>query len=62
MLKAYAVAAVLATATPAAVNAEESVQAPIKSKATTTKTVATSKSAVRRGTVRFAVRRGTVRF
>jgi hypothetical protein len=62
MLKAYAVAMVLATTTPVAVKAEESVQAPAKSQTSAPKSKATTKSAVRAGTVRFAVRAGTVRF
>ncbi|MCF2950353.1 hypothetical protein L0668_19750 [Paraglaciecola aquimarina] len=53
MLKAYAVAMVLATTTPVAAKAEESVQAPTKSQATSTKTVATTKSSVRKGSIRF---------
>jgi hypothetical protein len=52
MLKAYAVAMVLATA-PVAVKAEQGVHAPAQEKVNATKTVSTSKSATRAGTVRF---------
>jgi hypothetical protein len=52
MLKAYAVAMVLAT-TPVAVKAEQGVHAPAQEKVNATKTVSTSKSATRAGTVRF---------
>jgi hypothetical protein len=64
MLKAYAVAVALATTAPVAVNAVESVQAPVKTEATTSTTVQdTTKNGVRAGTVRFyGVRAGTVRF
>lgn len=61
MLKAYAVAMVLAT-TPVAAKTEESVQAPAKSKAAATKTVATTKNGRRAGTIRFGRRAGTIRF
>jgi hypothetical protein len=44
---------VLATTTPVAVKAEESVKAPTKSQATSTKTTATTKSGVRAGSRRF---------
>ncbi|MDU0355515.1 hypothetical protein RS130_17870 [Paraglaciecola aquimarina] len=53
MLKAYAVAMVLASSNPVAVKAEKSVQAPVKSQASATKSVVTTKSGVRAGTVRF---------
>jgi hypothetical protein len=52
MLKSYAVALVLATTTPVAIKSEESVQAPIRSQATTTNTSSTSdtsKNGVRSG-------------
>ena len=49
MLKSYAVALVLATTTPVAVKAEESVQAPVKSQAATTTTSDTSKNGVKTG-------------
>ncbi|WP_299075239.1 hypothetical protein [uncultured Paraglaciecola sp.] len=49
MLKSYAVALVLATSTPVAVKTEESVQAPAKSQAATTKTSETSKKGVKTG-------------
>jgi BRCT domain type II-containing protein len=51
MLKSYAVALVLATTTPVAIKSEESVQAPVKSQATTatTSTSDTSKNGVKSG-------------
>jgi BRCT domain type II-containing protein len=51
MLKSYAVALVLATTTPVAIKSEESVQAPVKSQATTatTSTSDTSKNGVKVG-------------
>jgi hypothetical protein len=52
MLKSYAVALVLATSTPVAVKSEETVQAPVKSQASTTTTTTnsdTSKNGLKNG-------------
>ena len=49
MLKSYAVALVLATTTPVALKSEETVQAPVKSQAASTKTADTSKNGVKTG-------------
>ena len=50
MLKSYAVALVLATTTPVAIKSVETVQAPVKSQATTTTTTAdTSKNGLKTG-------------
>jgi hypothetical protein len=49
MLKSYAVALVLATATPVAIKSEETVQAPVKSQAATTTTADTSKNGIKSG-------------
>ena len=49
MLKSYAVALVLATATPVAIKSEETVQAPVKSQTATTTTSDTSKNGLKSG-------------
>jgi hypothetical protein len=49
MLKSYAVALVLATATPVALKSEESVQAPVKNQTATTTTADTSKNGMKNG-------------
>jgi hypothetical protein len=49
MLKSYAVALVLATTTPVAIKSVESVQAPVKSQATTTTIADTSKNGAKTG-------------
>jgi hypothetical protein len=49
MLKSYAVALVLATATPVALKSEETVQAPVKNQTATTTTADTSKNGVKNG-------------
>jgi hypothetical protein len=54
MLKAYAVAMMLATTTPVVIKSVESVQAPENTPvATTTAATATAKNGSRRGTVRW---------
>ena len=50
MLKSYAVALVLATATPVAIKSEESVQAPVKSQAATTTSADTTKNGLKNNT------------
>ena len=61
MLKAYAVAVVLATTTPVAVKSVEGIQAPVKSE--TSSQTDTSKNGVKTGTIRFyGVKTGTIRF
>jgi hypothetical protein len=49
MLKSYAEALLLATATPVALKSEESVQAPVKSQAATTTTQDPSKNGIKSG-------------
>jgi hypothetical protein len=62
MLKAYAVAVVLATTAPAVIKSVEGVQTPVKTETTTSETD-TAKNGVRTGSVRFhGVRTGSVRF
>ncbi|WP_340677902.1 hypothetical protein [Paraglaciecola sp.] len=61
MLKAYAVAIVLATTAPVAIESVEGVQAPVKTE--TTSQTDTSKNGVKTGSVRFyGVKTGSVRF
>jgi hypothetical protein len=52
MLKSYAVALVLATTTPVALKSEETVQAPVKSQAASTKIADTSKNGIKSGSGR----------
>jgi hypothetical protein len=61
MLKAYAVAVVLATTAPAAIKSVEGTQAPVKTE--TTSQTDTTKNGVRTGSIRFyGVRTGSIRF
>lgn len=53
MLKAYAVAMVLASTTPVTVKADKSVQAPVKTPAGASKSTVTAKGARRAGSIRF---------
>jgi hypothetical protein len=50
MLKSYAVALVLATTTPVAIKSVETVQAPVKSQASTATTADTSKNGIKTNT------------
>lgn len=61
MLKAYAVAIVLATTTPVAIESVKGAQAPVKTE--TTGQSDTSKNGVKTGSIRFyGVKTGSIRF
>ncbi|MDP5029235.1 hypothetical protein [Paraglaciecola sp.] len=61
MLKAYAVAVVLATTAPVAVKSVEGSQAPAKTE--TTSQLDTTKNGIKTGTIRFyGIKTGTIRF